>query len=707
MGGVSATQKFMGSYTQGQVTVYNAGTLTLSTIYSDNSSTPKANPFTSSTTGYFFFYSANGRYDVTFSGGGLSAPLTFGDVLLADPFASGGAVTSFNGRTGAVVPAANDYTLAQISGFPASSSELQFFRRKANQGATAVYEFATEPVAVSTSYNFTQLAPAENISPTLRTMTLVPVPLGINAADTFHYVGIYNNAGTWQENVLINGGSAVSGATTGTITVAAISGTYATGAYKIGSISAGMAEALSTLGVSQGTVLVPNGKFDIYGPTRIQYSSQGIVGTGSGSYLNKKSAAGNLIEVQGNGEIDFNFVENLLITTDGPVTPTGGAMIYTDTLAKVGRLRGITMQTVWYGLQHFGPNWTLSDITVIFTANSAASYAFWLRGGQCTNLQAVQPLVTPGRGVGIFVDGPCDGLQITDSFIEGGFQDALSINPTDALTTGRVIDVNISNSIFDNFVRSAVVIQGLGEAALINFSNCHFQNQLPHATNQPLIWFTNVTSRQFTITGSRFLYGNKEFILCGATNQSDIVITGNQFLNGSFGAAGANAGLYSAVYLSNINHAVIVGNNFTSFDASAVTHKYDIELQLTIVNANVSNNVLRGWLTAALLLPATLTTSTINGNQGVTDIAGPRNYYTDGGANNAITATMTGVTLLSGLVVTIKLAHSLQAGANTFNAVAIKSSRNPANNIATAYAATGTIALLYDSTGPYYLDLSQ
>lgn len=67
------------------VTVYDTGTLNLSTIYSDNLSTPKANPFTAdATSGYWFFYAASsGRYDVQFSGGGITTPYTIGDISLS------------------------------------------------------------------------------------------------------------------------------------------------------------------------------------------------------------------------------------------------------------------------------------------------------------------------------------------------------------------------------------------------------------------------------------------------------------------------------------------------------------------------------------------------------------------------------------------------------------------------------------------------
>lgn len=50
------------------VAVYNAGTSTLSTIYSDNGSTAKSNPFlTNALDGSFNFYAANGVYDLVYT----------------------------------------------------------------------------------------------------------------------------------------------------------------------------------------------------------------------------------------------------------------------------------------------------------------------------------------------------------------------------------------------------------------------------------------------------------------------------------------------------------------------------------------------------------------------------------------------------------------------------------------------------------------
>jgi hypothetical protein len=54
-------------------------------IFSDNSGTPLANPFTSTQTGYWAYFADNGTYDVAASGGGIPVPFTWGSLPLIDP----------------------------------------------------------------------------------------------------------------------------------------------------------------------------------------------------------------------------------------------------------------------------------------------------------------------------------------------------------------------------------------------------------------------------------------------------------------------------------------------------------------------------------------------------------------------------------------------------------------------------------------------
>jgi hypothetical protein len=79
------------------------------------------------------------------------------------------------------------------------------------------------------------------------------------------------------------------------------------------------------------------------------------------------------------------------------------------------------------------------------------------------------------------------------------------------------------------------------------------------------------------------------------------------------------------------------------------------------------------------------------------------------GSNNAIAGALS-LTQAVGLEVEIVLAHTLQAGANTFaynggSALPITKHTNPASNLTVAYAVGGVIKLICDGT--HWLDLSQ
>jgi hypothetical protein len=72
--GNSSSDRFQRSFATCTITVYQAGTVTLATLYSDNSSTALGNPFTnqSTGTGQFFFFAPNGYYDIQISATGLT-----------------------------------------------------------------------------------------------------------------------------------------------------------------------------------------------------------------------------------------------------------------------------------------------------------------------------------------------------------------------------------------------------------------------------------------------------------------------------------------------------------------------------------------------------------------------------------------------------------------------------------------------------------
>ena len=84
VGGLTSTESVQQSFPSCVITVYDVGTLNLASIFSDDSGTVKSNPFTASSTGFWFFLANDARYDIRLSGGGIVTPFTIGDILLDD-----------------------------------------------------------------------------------------------------------------------------------------------------------------------------------------------------------------------------------------------------------------------------------------------------------------------------------------------------------------------------------------------------------------------------------------------------------------------------------------------------------------------------------------------------------------------------------------------------------------------------------------------
>ncbi len=101
--GAQSTTLVQRSFSACTITVYLPGTLTLATLYSDDSSTPKANPFVASPAGYWYFYAGDSNYDIKISGAGILNPFyRYGTISTG----AGSAITSLTGDVIATGPAA-------------------------------------------------------------------------------------------------------------------------------------------------------------------------------------------------------------------------------------------------------------------------------------------------------------------------------------------------------------------------------------------------------------------------------------------------------------------------------------------------------------------------------------------------------------------------------------------------------------------------
>jgi len=92
--GAQSSQWFQRSYPVCKVTVYLSDGTTLATLYSDNSSTPLANPFHASNSGYWYFYADDANYVVKLSDAGIvGGPFVRYATINANGGGGGGAPT--------------------------------------------------------------------------------------------------------------------------------------------------------------------------------------------------------------------------------------------------------------------------------------------------------------------------------------------------------------------------------------------------------------------------------------------------------------------------------------------------------------------------------------------------------------------------------------------------------------------------------------
>lgn len=231
--GVNSTTFVERSFPTCTVTVYPTGSSTpvpAGQIFSDNMGTVLGNPFTANQTGHWFFYAANGRYDVQISGGGLASPITFGDIPLNDP-----ASTNTN--------------------IPVPTQPLTYLRTQPNAGNNTTLQWSLLPTVYASDYNFPPIAPGGTLTAGVsNTVTLPRAPLGVSGSDVGHLLYVSGGVGT-AEAVTITGGTCVSGANAPCTIIFTPANSHS-GAWTIQSISGGLQESICAMPSSGGSVAV-------------------------------------------------------------------------------------------------------------------------------------------------------------------------------------------------------------------------------------------------------------------------------------------------------------------------------------------------------------------------------------------------------------------------------------------------------------------
>lgn len=216
--------------------------------------------------------------------------------------------------------------------------------------------------------NYTPLSPGGSIVIGSNTVTLTPVPSGLNGTDTNHYVYLSGGVGT-AEAVLITGGTAVSGGVSGTITFTAAH-TH-TGAWTIKSATQGIDEMLRLS--TKPTVIIPEGDFDIYASITPPDGST-IKGVGVCNDLNTTQSS--RLKFYGTNTPLFNLIhteitiENLSLENVSGAAVAGGVGIFTNSGCINFTLRNLTIWRFYNGINTGDSSWALLNNIHVFLSTS-------------------------------------------------------------------------------------------------------------------------------------------------------------------------------------------------------------------------------------------------------------------------------------------------------------------------------------------------
>lgn len=99
--GNPSSTKAVKTYPYCTVAIYNAGTLTLATIYSDAGGTAKSNPFTADSEANWWAFVVPGTYDIRFSGQNVGPTIVLSSVTVSSATGGSGTITG-SGTTGTI-----------------------------------------------------------------------------------------------------------------------------------------------------------------------------------------------------------------------------------------------------------------------------------------------------------------------------------------------------------------------------------------------------------------------------------------------------------------------------------------------------------------------------------------------------------------------------------------------------------------------------
>lgn len=380
---------------------------------------------------------------------------------------------------------------------------------------------------LATAYNFAAQTPGGSLIVGANVITLSPVPLGINGSNTNHYVYISGGTGA-AEAALITGGTAVSGAASGTIIVT-VANTHS-GAWTVRSATAGLQEA-AWIAAEGGAIAVPSGIYDTYQVFRTRLN-QTVLGAGSNqTIIRRNHTAGHTVFL--NGSTAGAGIRGCQLTT--AVTVTSGAHLYVlggdpviDDVMTNGGYDGVTLDSA--------PRPRISNLVQLNFENRGLSIgtAAGTAGPLITN-HVISATAT--NAVGLYCYGGLVTLTNFNYQLTGTGSRAIFFDPPAATLFG---ESSMSTGVIDSADIGIFRSSSAGDVRAITFSNI---TMVGSSISDSAIWFGDGPTSSLAldnIIALNFASANGVVMLAGASN---VVLSNVSVQNCRAASVGLNLGI--------------------------------------------------------------------------------------------------------------------------------------------------------------------
>lgn len=457
-------------------------------------------------------------------------------------------------------------TTSGCVGLPAGT-QLQYLRIQPNTGNNTTTQFAAIPgVFYATDYVFPVQTPGGSLIVGNTSITMTPVPQGVNGSDVGHRLYVSAGTGT-AEACLITGGTGTAGQASGAIIINCAN-THS-GAWTIQSACGGAQEAIQAAG--SGTVFFPAGTYSCQGTITVSAANMRITGQ-RGAIIQAAANAGLTYLLQTTNAATGFTLDNVTLdgnranggTIQNPAA-AGNAKNLFAVLQIGGAHSTVSNAEIRLG-QVFGI--TLQDASIAPSDFKLYNSYIHDNGGTLTST---------GFGNGIIMGNPSttiDGVEITGNHFENNYNTVTGPGPSAAINAFNTNNVQVTgNYAKNNFnVVGGQYVTGstTGASCSGNNSNWTLTGNTAILTTQfgsDITFGIEVCGQLQTIVGNTLIGNDRGGILTDA-GSTDLTIVGN-YIDGngnketpslssgiSFGGAGATPAL----------RMVVVGNTLKNYD---------------------------------------------------------------------------------------------------------------------------------------------